>query len=107
MSFGGFVCFANVTVGVCTLGSGVELVTFCEDTTLGSALLMSFVKLVSGGVEFVSNSSSFCSVSSCSIPSRFVRPFKVCVRSVIAFTIMSAGVTVGCVMYLCLNQTVS
>ena len=40
-------------------------------------------------------------------PLRLVIPLSVAIRSRKAFTIASAGVTMGCVMYLCLKYTVS
>lgn len=52
-------------------------------------------------------SSIFSSASISAAPLTFLLPFSACVRSSKAFTIVSAGVTVGWVMYLCLKNTVS
>ncbi len=56
----------------------------------GESLLWSFVM-----------ASKFC------CPLRLVVPLRVAMRSWNALMIASAGVTVGCVMYLCLKNTVS
>ena len=50
---------------------------------------------------------SFVMVSKVCCPLRLVVPLRVAMRSWTALTIASAGVTVGCVMYLCLKNTVS
>ena len=43
----------------------------------------------------------------CAVPLVFDMTCIACMRSWYALTITSAGVTVGCVMYLCLKNTVS
>ena len=50
---------------------------------------------------------SFIMVSKFCCPLRLVVPLRVAMRSWNALTIASAGVTVGCVIYLCLKYTVS
>ncbi len=62
-------------------------------STLGSAVWVGD----DDGV-LVSSSSRRFNDSICSSPVKFVLPLSACVRSVSAFTIISAGVTVGWVM---------
>ena len=100
--FGGFVFVSKVTVGVSTFSSVVSRVVCFGFSTLGSAVWVSD----NGGV-LVSSSSRHFNDSICSSPFKFVLPLSACVRSVSAFTIITAGVTIGWVMYLCLNHTVS
>ncbi len=49
----------------------------------------------------------FFSLSICCISCTFLAPFSALVRLLIALTSVSTGVSVGCVMYLCLKNTVS
>ena len=59
---------------------------------------------VAGGESVLWNvvmASKFC------CPLRLVVPLRVAVRSWTTLTIATTGVTVGCMMYLCLNYTVS
>jgi hypothetical protein len=51
--------------------------------------------------------SIFSNASICAIPFWFLLPLSACVRLSIAFTIVSAGIKVGWVIYLCLKNTVS
>ena len=53
------------------------------------------------------NLSIVFNLSICCIPCVFLVPFNAWVRSLIALTTVSTGVSVGCVMYLCLKKTVS
>jgi hypothetical protein len=49
----------------------------------------------------------FSNASICVSPFTFFLPFRACVKSSIALTIMSACIKVGCVMYQSLKNTVS
>ncbi len=53
------------------------------------------------------SSSIIVSLSICCIPCVFLAPFNAQVKSSIALTTVSTGVSVGCVIYLCLKNTVS
>jgi hypothetical protein len=85
--------------GVVSLGFSILGSTAC----IGVGIVSTCV----GGGVLVSSSLGGFSDLIWSSPSKFVYPLSACVRSVSTLTIMSAGVTVGCVIYLCLNHTVS
>ncbi len=71
-----------------------------------SNLRVSFVAWIFVGM-LLSSSLIFSNVSICMSPFVFFLPFKASVKSLIVLTIMSTWVKVGCVMYLCLKNTVS
>ena len=90
---------------ISTLGDCADGLTDGSNVTLGSCFTRDKSSLWIG--LLVSTSSSYCNASICSKPSTLFLPFNAHARSLIALTIWSAGVTLGWVMYLCLNQTVS
>ena len=95
ISCGGGECASGVT----PLGSNVQSCTVSQKFTLGDCGWG-----VTGGESVVWSwvmASKFC------CPLRLVVPLRVAMRSRNALTIASAGVTVGCVKYLCLKYTVS
>ena len=77
-------------------------------STLGSVVFVdgSVTSVRLFGMLFNSSSIIF-NLSICCIPCVFLVPFNAWVRSLIALTTVSTGVSVGCVMYLCLKNTVS
>ena len=114
------VCVSLATLGVSvlstTLGVGVSLATLGAagyGSCGGFAVAPNVTRrLHSGAVVGLAgilfrSSSIRCSVSISSMPFLFLRSFSACVRSLSAFTILSSGVKVGSVMYLCLKCTVS
>ncbi len=110
VSFGGFVPVLKDTIEICStlgaLASGVVSLGFsilCYTVCIGIGIVSTCV----GGGVLVSSSSRRFSDSILSSPSKFVFPLSACIRSVSALTIASAVVTVGCVVYLCLNHTLS
>ena len=90
---------------ISSLGDGAGGLTDGSNVTLCSCFARD--KSSSWIGLLVSSYSSFCNASICSKPSTLFLPFNAHVRSLIALTIWSAGVTLGWVIYLCLNQTVS
>ncbi len=77
-------------------------------STLGSVAFVdgSDISVRFFGMLF-NNSSIIFNLSICCIPGVFLVPFNALVRSSIALITVSTGVIVGCVMYLCLKNTVS
>ncbi len=80
-----------------TIGAGIFIWVAEGGSNMSARLL---------GILFNSLSILF-SLSICCIPCTFLAPFSVLVRSLVALTTMSTGVSAGCVMYLCLKNTVS
>ncbi len=97
-----------------TLGAGVSsrgsvsvgVLTVSANVTLGS-VGRGVVVFVAVSGSFVRIASNLLSASICSNPFSLLFPFIACVRSCVAFDTMSALVTVGCVMYFVLKNTVS
>ena len=85
--------------GVTPFGSKVQSWTVLQKFTLGEC-----GRGVAGGESMLW---SFVMASKFCCPLRLVVPLRVAMRSWSALTIASAGVAVGCVMYLCLKNTVS
>ena len=106
----------GVDISSITLGVGVSLATLgaagccsCGGFAVASnvtRLLCSGADVGLAGILF-RISSSRCSASISSMPFLFRRSFSASVRSFSAFTIVSSGVKVGSVIYLCLKCTVS
>jgi hypothetical protein len=102
-------------VAMVTLGFGMSLATLgvagcvsCGGLVVVSKvtdLLCCVVFAVVG--MFVRSSLIHFNASISSIPFLLLRSFSACVRSSSEFTIVSSGVRVGSVMYLCLKCTVS
>ncbi len=109
----------------CTLGGGVSCtlggdlislilgvgVSIAADLVVGSKVtrrvVTDCVRVVCGlGILFI-NSSNFCNASYSIAPFVFRRSLRASVRSLMAFTIVSSGVSDGVVMCLCLKCTVS
>ena len=77
-------------------------------STLGSVAFVDGSDISVRLLEMLFNNSSIIfNLSICCIPCVFLVPFNAWVRSSIALTTVSTGVSVGCVMYLCLKNTVS
>ncbi len=96
----------GVSTGLITLGVGLSTGL----ATLG-VVASSLGTCLGGGVcacgAWLSSSSNFCSASNSIMPFVFLLPFRACARLLMAFVTMFADVRVGCVMYLCLKNTVS
>ena len=105
----------RVDVDMATLGFGVSLTTLgvagcvsCGGLVVVSKVTDLLCSVVVAVVGMLLRSSLIrCNASISSIPFLFLRSFSACVRSLSAFTIMSSGIRVGSVMYLCLKCTVS
>ena len=95
ISCGGRECARGVTPP----GSKMQSWTVLQKFTLGEC-----GRGVAGGESVLW---SFVMVSKFCCPLRLVVPLRVVMRSWKALMIASAGVTMGCVMYLCLKNTVS
>jgi hypothetical protein len=107
--FGSFVPVSKDTIGVCsTLGALASGVVSLGYSILGSTAFIGIgiVSTCVGGGVLVRSSSRHFIDSIWSSPSKFVFPLSACVRSGSALMIMSAKVTVVCVIYLCLNHIV-
>ena len=106
----------GVGISLATLGVGVLLATLgaagCSSCG-GFAVASNVTHLLRSGAVvglagiLLRSSSIHCSGSISSVPFLFCHSFSACVRSLSAFTIVSSGVKVGSVMYLCLKCTVS
>ena len=77
-----------------TLGSGSLVSSFCVVDVVGLGLRASSIR-------------ASTSTLSCSADLLLRFPCNACIKSLHALAIVSAGVMVGCVMYLCLKKTVS
>ncbi len=112
----GLSILAVVTDGldVITHAVGVLFATFgagcvsCGGLDVWSRVTLLFLLVATVGYPILLRSSWICrSVSISSKPFLFLHSFSVCDRSFSAFTIVSSGVKVASVMYLCLKCTVS
>ena len=91
------------TVGVCCI-SAAGLVVGSKVTL---RVVVDCVRVVCGMGILLINSSNFCNASCSITPFVFRRSLRASVRSLMAFTIVSSGVSNGAVMCLCLKCIVS
>ncbi len=92
-------CVAVDVLGVALVSCGGAV--FSLKVTCCSFLVTTFLGMLLSSSLICSNDSI------CVLPFTFFLPFRVCVKLSSALTIMSACVKVGCVMHLCLKNTVS
>ncbi len=98
-------CLLLATLGVCCVSCGGFDVS-SKVTCLLSVVVFGCTMFAVVGT-LLSSLSIFCSTLICSLPFMFLLSISACVRSLSAFIIVSSGIKVGCVMYLCLKCTLS
>ncbi len=91
-----------IVCGVGTVACFVGLVSHGGAVVLSKVTCFTFVVFVFA--KLLRILSIFSNASICAMPFMFFLPFKACVRSLIALTIVSACVKVGFMMYWCLKK---